>query len=103
MNYIGLIILVGIILLPGGCGTAGKSFDTSKVESIVNGTSTRSDIKKIFGEPFKTGIQNGQPIWVYEDNHYSIIREETSKDLIIIFRPDGIVQSYQFMSSKPAS
>lgn len=103
MNYIGIIILVGIILLPGGCGTAGKSFDTSKVESIVNGTSTRSDIKKIFGEPFKTGIQNGQPIWVYEDSHYSIIREETSKDLIIIFNPDGIVQSYQFMSSKPAS
>lgn len=103
MNYIGLIILVGIILLPGGCGTAGKSFNTSKIGSIVNGTTTRSDIKKIFGEPFKTGIQNGQPIWVYEDNHYSIIREETSKDLIIIFSPDGIVQSYQFMSSKPAS
>ena len=103
MNYIGLIIFVGIILLPGGCGTAGKSFDTSKVESIVNGTSTRSDIKKIFGEPFKTGIQNGQPIWVYEYNYYSIIREETSKDLIIIFSHDGIVQSYQFMSSKPAS
>ena len=103
MNYIGLIILVGIILLPGGCGTAGKSFDTSKVESIVNGTSTRSDIKKMFGEPFKIGIQNGQPIWVYEDHYYSIIREETSKDLIIIFSPDGIVQSYQFMSSKPAT
>ena len=103
MNYIGLIIFVGIILLPGGCGTAGKSFDTSKVESIVNGTSTRSDIKKIFGEPFKTGIQNGQPIWVYEYNYYSIIREETSKDLMIIFSLDGKVQSYQFMSSKPAS
>ena len=103
MNYIGIIILVGIILLPGGCGTAGKSFNTSKIESIVNGTTTRSDIKKIFGEPFKTGIQNGQPIWIYEDNHYSIIREETSKDLIIIFSSDGIVQSYQFMSSKPAS
>ena len=103
MNYIGIIILVGIILLPGGCGTAGKSFDTSKVESIVNGTSTRSDIKKIFGEPFKTGIQNGQPIWVYEDHHYSIIREGISEDLIIIFSPNGIVQSYQFMSSKPAT
>ena len=103
MNYIGIIILVGIILLPGGCGTAGKSFDTSKVESIVNGITTQSDIKKMFGEPFKIGIQNGQPIWVYEENHYSIIREETSKDLIIIFSHDGIVQSNQFMSSKPAS
>ena len=103
MNYIRLIILVGIILLPGGCGTAGKSFNTSEIGSIVNGTTTRSDIKKIFGEPFKTGIQNGQPIWVYEDHHYSIISNDSSKDLIIIFGPNGVVQSHQFMSSKPAS
>ena len=103
MNYIGLIILVGTILLPGGCGTAGKSFNASKIGSIVNGTTTRSDIKKIFGEPFKTGIQNGQPIWVYEDHHYSIISNDSSKDLIIIFGPNGVVQSHQFMSSKPAS
>ena len=103
MNYIGLVIVVGIILISNGCGTVGKSFNTSKVESIVNGITTRSDIKKIFGEPFKIGIQNGQPIWVYEDHHYSIIREEISKDLIIIFKPNGIVQSYQFMSSKPAT
>tara|TARA_B000000460_G_scaffold11433_1_gene8222 strand:- start:243 stop:554 length:312 start_codon:yes stop_codon:yes gene_type:complete len=103
MNYIGLIIFVGIILLPGGCGTAGKSFNASKIGSIVNGTTTRLDIKKIFGEPFKTGIQNGQPIWVYEDHHYSIISNDSSKDLIIIFGPNGVVQSHQFMSSKPAS
>ena len=103
MNYIGLVIVVGIFLISNGCGAVGKSFNTSKIESIVNETSTRADIKKMFGEPFKTGIQNGQPIWIYEDNHYSIIREEASKDLIIIFNPDGIVQSYQFMSSKPAS
>ena len=103
MNYIGLVIVVGIILTSNGCSTVGKSFNTSKVESIVNGVTTRSDIKKMFGEPFKTGIQNGQPIWVYEDHYYSIIRGETSKDLIIIFNSDGIVQSYQFMSSKPAT
>jgi len=101
MNYIGLIILVGIILLPGGCGTAGKSFNTSKIGGIVNGTTTRSAIEKIFGEPFKTGIQNGQPIWVYEDHQYSIIGNDTSKDLIIIFGLDGIVQSHQFMSNEP--
>ena len=103
MNYIWLVIVVVIILISNGCGVVGKSFNTSKVESIVNGITIRSDIKKMFGEPFKTGIQNGQPIWVYEDHYYSIIREETSKDLIIIFSPDGIVQSYQFMSSKPAT
>jgi len=103
MNYIGLFILVGIILLQGGCGTTGKSFNTSKIESIVNETSTRAGIKKMFGEPFKTGIQNGQPIWVYEDHRYSIISNDSSKDLIIIFGPNGVVQSHQFMSSEPVN
>ena len=103
MNYTGIVIVVAIVLISNGCGTVGKSFNVSKVETIVNGTTTQSDIKKMFGEPFKIGIQNGQPIWVYEDHHYSIIGEETSKDLIIIFSPNGIVHSYQFMSSKPAS
>ena len=103
MNYIGIVIVVGIILISNGCGTVGKSFNTSKIESIVNGITTRSDIKKMFGEPFKKGIQNGQPIWVYEDHYYSIISNDLSKDLIIIFGPNGVVQSHQFMSSKPAS
>ena len=102
MNYIGLVIVVGIILIPNGCGTVGKSFNASKVESIVNGITTRSDIKKMFGEPFKIGIQNSQPVWIYEDHHYSIIGNDTSKDLIIIFGLDGIVQSHQFMSNEPA-
>ena len=103
MKYIGIVIVVGIVLISNGCGTVGKSFNTSKVESIVNGITTRSDIKKMFGEPFKIGIQNGQPIWVYEDHHYSIISNDSSKDLIIIFGPNGVVQSHQFMYSKPAS
>ena len=103
MNYIGLIIYIGIILISNGCGTAGKSFDTSTTSSILNGTTTRSEIKKIFGEPFKTGIQNGQPVWAYENHHYSILSDDMSEDLIIIFSSDGIVQSHQFMSSKPSS
>ena len=103
MNHIGIVIVAGIVLISNGCGTVGKSFNTSKVESVVNGISTQSDIKKMFGKPFKIGVQNGQPISVYEDNHYSIISEGASKDLIIIFSPNGIVQSYQFMSSKPTT
>jgi hypothetical protein len=103
MNYIRLFIFIEIILLLGGCGTVGKSFDMSKVANIANDITNQSDVKKMFGEPFKTGIQNGKSIWVYEDHLYSIISENESKDLIITFNADGIVQSHQFMSSRPAS
>ena len=103
MSHIRIFIFVGIILLLGGCGTVGDSFKTSNVANIANGVTTQLDVKQMFGEPFKTGVQNGQPVWVYEDHRYSILSENRSKDLIITFNSDGIVQSHQFMSSVPAS
>jgi hypothetical protein len=102
MNFIGIISIVAIIIVSSGCGNVGKKFNTSKIENIINGTTTQSDIKKLLGKPFKTGIQNGYSIWIYEDHHYSIIRKDQSKDLIITFDPNGIVKSYQFMSSELA-
>jgi len=103
MNHIRIFIFVGIILLLCGCGTVGSSFNTSNVANIANGVTTQLDVKKMFGEPFKTGVQNGQPVWVYEDYRYSIVNENKSKDLIITFNSNGIVKSHQFMSSIPAS
>jgi hypothetical protein len=73
------------------------------VANIANRVTTQLDVKKMFGEPFKTGVQNGQPVWVYEDYRYSIVNENKSKDLIITFNSDGIVKSHQFISSIPAS
>ena len=102
MRYIELIIFIGIILILDGCsGTVGKNFNASKAQGITNGTTTKLDIKKMFGAPFKTGVQNGQPLWVYEYNQYNILGGDTSKDLIIIFDQTEVVQSHQFMSSKP--
>ena len=103
MRYTVIIIVIILILAFGGCGgTVGKKFSTSKVESIINGTTTQAEIKNIFGKPFKTGIQNGKPIWVYEYNRYNLLKNETSKDLIIVFGPSGVVQSHQFMSNEPS-
>ena len=103
MSHIRIFIFIGTLLLLGGCGTVGESFNTSNVANIANGVTTQLDVKQMFGEPFKTGIQNGQPVWVYEDHRYSIVSENKSKDLIITFNSDGIVQSHQFMSSMPPS
>ena len=103
MNYTLMIIVMISILTFVGCGgTVGKKFNTYKIESIVNGTTTQTEIENIFGKPFKTGIQNGKPIWIYEYNRYNLLKDETSKDLIIVFGPSGVVQSHQFMSNEPS-
>ena len=101
MRYIEPIIVIGIILILGGCGAAGKNLNASKIEDIANGITTQLEIKKMFGKPFKTGTQNGQPIWVYEHHRYNLINNDASKDLIIVFGPNGVVQSHQLMSSEP--
>jgi hypothetical protein len=98
-----MIIVMTSILVFGGCGgTVGGKFNTPNVANIINGTSTQKEIKNMFGKPFKTGIQNRKSVWVYEDNRYNLLRNETSKDLIIVFDPSGVVQSHQFMSNEPS-
>ena len=53
MRYIKVMIAIGIILALGGCGgTVGKNFKISKVENIVNNTTTQMEIKNMFGKPF---------------------------------------------------
>ena len=99
MKYLIMGILLGSLLALGGCGTAGKDFNESKVSKITNGTTTRGEIRKMFGEPFKTGTQNGLPVWVYEYNLYYSIENDKSKNLVVVFSSDGVVQSHQFMSS----
>ena len=102
MRCIMLIIFLGAVLVLSGCGTVGKNFNQSKTANIANGITTQAEIKKMFGKPFKTGIQNGQPVWVYEYNRYYLIDNDVSKDLIVVFSPMGVVQSHQFMTSEPA-
>ena len=99
MKYLIASVLLGSLLAFGGCGTVGKDFDASKVLKIANGTTTRAEIRKMFGEPFKMGTQNGLPVWVYEYNLYYSIEADKSKNLVVIFGSDGVVQSHQFMSS----
>ena len=99
MKHLIASVLLGLLLVLGGCGTVGKDFDTSKISKIANGTTTRAEIRKMFGEPFKMGTQNGLPVWIYEHNLYHSIKADKSKNLVVIFGSNGVVQSHQFMSS----
>ncbi len=85
-----------------GCGTVGTDFDIEKAQSIENGKTTKEDIAQMFGEPFKTGIQNGHPIWIYERNKYKVIGDDTSKSLTVEFDDKGVVRHHTVTSNEPA-
>ncbi len=85
-----------------GCGTVGKEFDIGQVESIKNGLTTREDIALTFGQPFKVGVQNSHPIWVYEQSKYQVIGDGVSKSLIVEFDDNGVVRNHSIMSNDPS-
>ncbi len=102
-TWFGFAGLLSGFLLISGCGTTGKEFDETRVENIVNGTTTQDQVEELFGPPFKKGVLNGRPIWVYEYNKYMALGDDTSKDLVIVFEDTGVVRSHQFMSDKGAA
>ncbi len=100
------LLICGTLLLclswVAGCGTVGKDFSVEQAQAIENGKTTKEDIAQMFGEPFKTGIQNGHPIWIYERNKYKAIGDDTSKSLTVEFDDKGVVKSHQVTSNEPA-
>ena len=100
-----LLILAALSLcisMTLGCGTLGKEFDFDKAQSIENGKTTREDIALTFGQPFKVGVQNSHPIWVYEESKYQIIGEGPQKSLIVEFDDNGVVRNHSIMSNDPS-
>lgn len=85
-----------------GCGTVGKDFDMRQAQAIQNGKTTREDISLMFGEPFKIGVQNNHPIWIYEQNKWALIGDEPSKSLIVEFDDKGVVRNHSIMTNDPA-
>ncbi|MCZ6512730.1 MAG: hypothetical protein O6857_02275 [Nitrospinae bacterium] len=100
------LLICGTLLLclswVAGCGTVGKDFSVEQAQAIENGKTTKEDIAVMFGEPFKTGIQNGHPVWVYEKSKWALIGDEPTKSLIVEFDDKGVVRSHQVTSNEPA-
>ena len=101
-----LLLILGTLLLcfsfTLGCGTVGNDFDMEQAQTIENGKTTREDIALMFGEPFKVGVQNSHPIWVYERNKYKALGDDTSKSLVVEFDDNGVVRNHSIMTSEPS-
>lgn len=98
-RIINFILLTGLILIYG-CGTTGKDFNESLYKNIAAGTTTHKEIQAMFGPPFKKGIQNGYKVWTYEYNAYNSVGDDITKDMVIVFTPDGVVKSHQMMTNQ---
>jgi len=81
--------------------TVGRKFPVTPVTKIVIGLTTQQDIHRMFGDPWRMGIENGMRTWTYGDYHYSAFGGTTTTDLVVRFNADNTVASYTFNTTDP--
>lgn len=95
-----LALALTMALLAAGCATVGREFPSASVGNIIIGETDRSEIQRMFGEPWRTGIEDGQRTWTYAHYRYSLFRPAQTRDLVIRFDDEGKVASYSFNTTK---
>ena len=92
-------LVVGVAL--SACVSVGKPFPVEQVPNIQIGRHTPADIKKMFGEPWRTGMEDGETTWQYGDYKRGLFGSTKTRDLVVRFAPNGVVSSYSFNSDQP--
>lgn len=95
-------LLLGCLVLLSACAglTIGREFPAPTRESIRNGTTTKADLVRLFGEPTQVGMDDGDTTWTWLYVSRSTDKELT-KQLTVRFRDGGVVKSYSYSSNFP--
>jgi hypothetical protein len=84
---------------PLACVTVGRDFPVEPVSRIEIGTTTQADVQRMFGDPWRVGIEDGQRTWTYGLYRYSVFAPAQTRDLKVRFERSGVVASYTFDST----
>ena len=95
------MLLCAVAALAVGCMTVGDDFAVGKVTSIEIGSTTKQDVRSMLGEPWRTGLEDGQPTWTYGYYKYNLLGASQTRDLVVRFDDKGVVRSYTFNSTYP--
>jgi hypothetical protein len=92
------LMLFTVLSLPvTGCmPKVGHYFPVYKIRQIEIDKTTKAEVRQMFGDPWRTGLEDGLRTWTYGE--YSV---NISRDLIIRFNEKNVVKSYSFSSSVP--
>ena len=98
MNILTTLLLLSSLGLPmTGCmPSAGRPFPVQQVRKIEINKTTQAEIRQMFGDPWRTGLEDGKRTWTYGEYSTSY-----SRDLVIRFDDRNVVKSYSFSSSLP--
>ena len=83
-----------------GCATVGAKFPVAPVDDIVIGQTTRADIQRMFGNPWRIGVDDGDTTWTYGHYKYKLFGRARTRDLVLRFDSSGVVSSYSFNTTE---
>jgi len=111
--------MMAFACLMAGCASVGNETLRAESESsvkgkVVEGKTTKSEVKSMFGSPLKTSFTDGGlEIWTYEFskvsadavsyipivNLFGATASGTKKELVVMFNKDSVVQRYSMSES----
>lgn len=107
------------LLFVSGCASVGNETlrtesETSVKTKLVEGKTTKSDVKAVFGSPMKTTFTDGGlEVWTYEFskvsadavsyipivNLFGASASGTKKELVALFDSNGVLKRYSMSES----
>lgn len=98
-----LILGLALLCTPffAGCATVGRDFPSYQVPRIKIGETTQAEIRTMFGNPWRVGIEDGTKTWTYGRYRYGLFAETSTQDLVVRFDDYGIVTSYTYNTTEP--
>ena len=95
------IALAVCALALSACLTVGREFPADDVAQIQIGQTTRDEVQRMFGEPWRTGLEDGRRTWTYGHYKYKLFGTTETRDLVVRFDAKGVVVSYTFNAAPP--
>jgi outer membrane protein assembly factor BamE (lipoprotein component of BamABCDE complex) len=79
--------------------STGREFPSPARETVKNGTTTKADLVRLFGEPVQVGVKDGDSTWTWY--FFRKGEPDLTKQLEVTFTAAGVVKSYSFSSNFP--
>jgi hypothetical protein len=79
--------------------STGREFPSPARETVKNGTTTKADLVRLFGEPVQVGVKDGDSTWTWY--FFRKGEPDLTKQLEVTFTGAGVVKSYSFSSNFP--
>jgi hypothetical protein len=97
-TILGLLCAVLAGCAPPGAVIAGKEFDygLAKREKIVKGVTTKADIQKLYGDPYRTTNSGGRETWEYYSREAERDEAYADRTLLIDFNDRSVVADFKY-------